>query len=63
MNHKKLISALLALTLILSVYVFGFTGCGNSNVIPQPTESITESTEAVIQTEATEVTDAPTEPS
>lgn len=63
MNHKKLISALLALTLILSASVFGFTGCGNSNVIPQPTESITESTEAVIQTEATEVTDAPTEPS
>jgi guanyl-specific ribonuclease Sa len=63
MNHKKLISALLALTLILSVSVFGFTGCDNSNVVPQPTESITESTEAVIQTEATEVTDAPTEPS
>ena len=63
MNHKKLISALLALTLILSASVFGFTGCDNSNVVPQPTESITESTEAVIQTEATEVTDAPTEPS
>lgn len=63
MNHKKLISALLALTLILSASVFGFTGCGNSNVIPQPTESITESTEAVIQTEATEATDATTEPS
>ena len=63
MNHKKLISALLALTLILSASVFGFTGCDNSNVVPQPTESITESTEAVIQTEATEVTDAPAEPS
>ena len=63
MNHKKLISALLALTLLLSASVFGITGCGNFNVVPQPTESITESTEAVIQTEATEVTDAPTAPS
>ena len=62
MNYRKLLSTLLVLSLILTTSIFGFSGCDSSGIAVQPTENITEVTEALIQTDATEVTDAPSAP-